>query len=82
MQEIGAFEAKNTLSALLDRVQRGEVIVITRHGVPVARLVPDTKRIDTAEAEAALARIRARAEKVKPGFCWDELKADRDAGRR
>ena len=40
MTEVGAFEAKNKLSALLDRVEQGEEIVITRHGRPVARLVP------------------------------------------
>src|ERR1043166_418972 len=42
MQEIGAFEAKNTLGSLLDRVERGEESIITRHGRPVARLVPYT----------------------------------------
>ncbi|MBE7560650.1 type II toxin-antitoxin system prevent-host-death family antitoxin [bacterium] len=36
---VGAYEAKTNLSKLLDRVERGESIVITRHGVPVARLV-------------------------------------------
>ena len=40
MKEIGAFEAKNTLSALLDLVEAGEEVIITRHGKPVARLVP------------------------------------------
>lgn len=40
MNEIGAFEAKNRLGSLLDRVERGEEITITRHGRPVARLVP------------------------------------------
>ena len=39
-EEIGAFEAKNTLSALLDLVEAGEEVIITRHGKPVARLVP------------------------------------------
>ena len=38
--EIGAYEAKSRLSALLDRVARGEQVTITRHGVPIARLVP------------------------------------------
>ena len=52
MQEIGAFEAKNTLGALLDRVERGEEIVITRHGKPVARLVASTAGIDRARAKA------------------------------
>jgi prevent-host-death family protein len=37
---VGVFEAKTTLSALLERVEAGEEIVITRRGVPVARLVP------------------------------------------
>ena len=32
MKEIGAFEAKNTLSALLDLVEAGEEVIITRHG--------------------------------------------------
>jgi len=39
--QVGAFEAKNSLGSLLDRVERGEEIVITRHGRAVARLVPN-----------------------------------------
>lgn len=61
MREVGAFEAKNTLGALLDLVQRGEEVVITRHGKPVARLVPELPVRDHAAARAAVARIRARA---------------------
>ena len=38
MREVGAFEAKTHLSALLDEVARGEIIIITRRGRPVARL--------------------------------------------
>jgi prevent-host-death family protein len=80
MQEIGAFEAKNKLAALLDRVERGEEIVITRHGKAVARLVPNVGAID--QARAAVERIRARARSLKAGaFDWDACKADRDAGR-
>ncbi len=81
MHEIGAFEAKNTLGALLDRVAQGEEIVITRHGKPVARLVPNTGRIDRSQGQAALDRIRRRAQNLKMGFSWEKLKADRDAGR-
>lgn len=40
METIGAFEAKTRLSALLERVSKGETITITRHGVPAAMLVP------------------------------------------
>lgn len=40
MESIGAFEAKTHLSSLLERVSGGESIVITRHGSPIAKLVP------------------------------------------
>jgi prevent-host-death family protein len=80
--QIGAFEAKNTLGALLDRVERGEEIVITRHGRPVARLAPCATAIDRDGAKAALARIRARARTdAAAAVPWETLKADRDAGR-
>lgn len=52
---VGAYEAKTTFSALIDRVARGEVIVITKHDRPVARLVPFEPV--TAGAEL-LARVR------------------------
>jgi prevent-host-death family protein len=38
--QVGTFEAKNKLSALLDRVVKGEVIQITRRGKPIAELRP------------------------------------------
>ncbi len=38
--KVGTFEAKNKLSALLERVEKGEVIQITRRGKPVAELRP------------------------------------------
>ena len=82
MQEIGAFEAKNTLGSLLDRVEKGEEIVITRHGKPVARLVPNSGRVDRDQARAACQRIRARAKTLKLGaFQWESLKSDRDRDR-
>jgi prevent-host-death family protein len=39
--EIGAFDARDQFSRLLDQVQQGEEVVITRRGKPVAKLVPD-----------------------------------------
>ena len=79
--EIGAFEAKNKLGMLLDRVESGDEIVITRHDKPIARLVPNATRIDKLQARAALDRIRARAGNLKKTFDWAAVKADRDAGR-
>jgi prevent-host-death family protein len=82
MIEIGAFEAKNTLGSLLNRVQNGEEIVITRHGRPVARLVPNSGSVDRTQARAAAERIRARAAALAGGkFDWESLKRDRDEGR-
>ena len=94
---VGAFEAKNTLGGLLDRVERGEEIVITRHGKPIARLVPNAGRIDRSQARAAFERIRQRARQLyksranhqdrdrdKDGdkeFDWETLKKWRDEGR-
>ena len=43
MQTVGSYEAKTHLPALLDLVAKGEEITITRHGVPVAILVPASK---------------------------------------
>jgi len=53
MREVGAFEAKNKLSMLLDCVEHGEEILITRHGKPVARLVPSEPSFDRAKAQQA-----------------------------
>jgi prevent-host-death family protein len=86
MNEIGAFEAKNTLGTLLDRVEQGEEIVITRHGKAVARLVPYTGRVDQNQALAAFDRIRRRAQRLHKGkdgtsFDWNALKKLRDLDR-
>lgn len=82
MHEVGAFEAKNKLGHLLDLVEQGEEVMITRRGKEVARLVPARPVVSRDEARAALARIRARAERQKLGrFDWEEWKNYRDEGR-
>jgi prevent-host-death family protein len=82
MREVGAFEAKNKLSELLDLAEGGEEIVITRHGKEVARLVPPKNGVNREEARAAMRRIRERAKAAKHGpFDWEEWKAYRDEGR-
>jgi len=83
--QIGAFAAKNSLGTLLDRVEQGEEIIITRMARPVARLVPNLARQD--QVSAAFQRIRERAKKLArenpgtPSFDWNEVKKLRDAGR-
>jgi antitoxin (DNA-binding transcriptional repressor) of toxin-antitoxin stability system len=65
MQYIGAFEAKNTLGALLDRVEKGEEIVITRHGKPVARMVREDRILDRQTARDAANAIIASSKGVR-----------------
>ncbi len=79
--QVGAFEGKNTLGALLDRAEQGEEVIIARHGKPVARLAPCTTPLDRDSAKAALDRIRFRARGWLSGHPWETLKANRDAGR-
>jgi prevent-host-death family protein len=82
MKIVGAFEAKNKLGHLLDLVEHGEEVTITRHGKEVARIVPARPRAKRDEARAAIRRIRERAEALKLGaFDWAEWKAYRDEGR-
>jgi len=52
MIEVGSYEAKTHLPRLLDRVARGERITITRHGVPVAMLVPAESKPKMSRQEA------------------------------
>jgi prevent-host-death family protein len=60
MREIGAFEAKNRFGTLLDWVEKGEEVVITRRGRAVARLIPNAGGVDHAKAAQAVADIVAR----------------------
>ncbi len=82
MHEIGAIEAEGRLGHLLDLVEQGEEVSITRHGREVARLVPARARADREQARAAVRRLRERAEaRTKGVFDWTEWRAWRDAGR-
>lgn len=58
MSEIGAYEAKTHLPKLLERVQKGERFVITRHGRPVAELTPVADR-DATRIRLAIGELRS-----------------------
>ena len=60
MKEIGAFEAKSKLGQLLDWVEAGEEVIITRRGKAVAKLTAPNSGYDRERARGAAARIRAR----------------------
>lgn len=58
---VGAYEAKTHLSELLEKVEAGEEITITKHGAPVAKLVPVKKEASLEQRVAAIKRIQKLA---------------------
>jgi prevent-host-death family protein len=81
---ITAFDAKNRLGNLLDRVQAGEELVITRHGEPVARLIPigDQRRAGLASALDAFRQVRSSLKSSGKSFSTGEVQAMKRVGRR
>ena len=76
-QQITLREANQHLSRYIDAVQRGEEVVITKRGVPVARLMPveQTKSLTPAQEQA---RARSR-ERMTRGYPLGGEPFDRDA---
>ena len=64
MIEVGAFEAKTHRSSLLERVSRGEEVLIRRRGEPVAKLVP-VQRAEWQTVRSAIAEWRVRRADMK-----------------
>ena len=63
MENVGSFEAKTHLPQLLERVAQGEEFTITKHGKPVARLIPalgSTPKPDVRAAVEAMKRLRKK----------------------
>jgi prevent-host-death family protein len=65
--QIGAYDAKAHFSKLLDKVAAGEEITITKHGTPVARLVPVRRMSTPEERRAAIERIKKLASGLSLG---------------
>ena len=78
MVNVGSFDAKTHLPALLERVVKGETVQITRRGVPVAKLVPveTDKAINPKEAARRIrqSRLHIRLEKLTVRELIDEGK--------
>ena len=79
MRSAGIFEAKQKFSQLIDAVEAGEEVRITRHGKEIVRMLPVQRVVisdEQIERELkALGELQAR---IKPGPGWKEL---RDEGR-
>jgi len=86
MITVTALEAKNRFGKLLDRVVRGEEVVVTRHDKPVARMVPEggrklsAVRQAVAELQQLQDRIRARTKGRGP-LADAEVRSAIEAGR-
>lgn len=84
MEEVGVYAAKTHLAELLARVELGERILITRHGKPVAELVPpaphDPQRIR--DAMERLRVVRAKLGKRGIKFTREEIVAWVSEGRK
>jgi prevent-host-death family protein len=80
MREVPPSEAKTHLPQLLDAVERGETVIITRHGRAIARLVPEVERRRD-EIDAAIASIEAIRRRTGR-ITLEELLAARHEGHR
>jgi prevent-host-death family protein len=80
MREIQASQAKTHLPQILDAVERGETVVITRHGRAIARIVPEAQRrqVEIDAAIAAIKELRRRTGKITAA----ELLSARHEGHR
>jgi prevent-host-death family protein len=80
MREIQASEAKAHLPSLLDDVERGETLIITRHGKPIARIVPEGD-LRQAAVDRALAEIE-KFRKTMPRIPLEEIISGRHEGHK
>ncbi|MEP6834165.1 MAG: type II toxin-antitoxin system prevent-host-death family antitoxin [Gemmatimonas sp.] len=87
MSTITAFEAKTRFGELLERVSRGEEIVITRHDKPVARIIPEGRpsleqvRVAVTSLDQLRAKISARIGR-RSTLSDKEVRAAIESGRR
>jgi prevent-host-death family protein len=85
MKHIGIFEAKAQLSSLLDEVERGGEVTITRHGKPIAKLVQASAELSPdqiAKRKTAIRNLRTMARELKLGATQDDIKEWINEGRR
>ncbi|OGT23431.1 MAG: prevent-host-death protein [Gammaproteobacteria bacterium RIFCSPHIGHO2_12_38_15] len=78
MRSIGSFEAKTHFSSLLQKVEEGEQVIITKHGRPVAKLIPAFS-VNKAEIKLTIEKIKKFNRSHFLKLDWKVL---RDEGRR
>jgi prevent-host-death family protein len=78
MQYTSVSEAKNNFSALIELVEKGEEVRITRHGKEVVRMLPVRRKPVITDEQIAreLGQIDALHATIKPGAGWRELREE------
>ena len=82
MNEISEADVQNNLAALLDRVEQGDELVITRAGKPVARLIGPAAKTKGQVAVEGLLELREQIAARGGLIPLEELLRFRDEGRR
>lgn len=77
---MGAFEAKTHFSQVLNRVEQGQIISITRHGRTIAKLIPAKDR-EESQAESAMQRILERRKRLGRTSVSDLIKTSHEGHR-
>jgi len=73
MTTVGSYEAKTHLPRLLERVARGERITITKHGVPVAVLIPAAGRPEEQTTEVVQKLRKYRKDRTLRGLSLKQM---------
>ena len=84
MKHVGMFEAKTNLSSLVEEVEKGGEVMITRHGKPVAKLVRAEDRLtpdQIAKQRQAVAELREMARRRGLRVSHEEIKSWIEDGR-
>jgi prevent-host-death family protein len=79
MQTIQASEAKTKFLSILDDVERGATVIVTRHGKPIARIVPEAN-VNRERVEQAIQSMRALRQRIGK-LSIEEILSARDEGR-
>jgi len=80
---IGSFEAKTKFATLIKRASKGEEIVITKRGEPIAKIVPITYNQNLVSSKTTIDRLKSLAKELELGkFQWSGWKNYRDVGRK
>ena len=85
-ETLGVFDAKSRFSELIDRAERGEEIIVTRHGKPVARVAPLVPASRTSaefqDLMATASELRERIRRETGTVSREEIIAWKNEGRR